>query len=98
MYLGETGRKFVCRLFDHKRGEGNRTTNSLYTRHFIEENHKFVNPLEDYEILKVVNNTVERKLREELEISKEREKGLENLMNTKSKFDNEETFYNTIKK
>ena len=69
----ETGRKFVCRLSDHKRGEGNRTTNSLYGRLFIEDNHKFVNPLEEYEIVKVVNNTVERKLREESEILKERE-------------------------
>ena len=30
VYLGETGRKFVCRLSDHKRGEGNRTC-LLYT-------------------------------------------------------------------
>ena len=57
LYLGETGRKFVLRLSDHKRGEGNRTTNSLYARFFIEENHKFVNPLEDYKILKVVSNS-----------------------------------------
>ena len=57
VYLGETGRKFVCKLSDHKRGEGNRTTNSLYTRHFIEDNHTFVNPLEEYEFVKVVNNT-----------------------------------------
>ena len=77
MYLGETGQKFVCRLSDHKRGEGNRTTNSLYARHFIEDNHKFVNPLEEYEIVRVVNNTVEKKLREELEILKEREKRLD---------------------
>ena len=54
VYLGETGRKFVCRLSDHKCGEGNRTTNSLYARHFIEDNHKFGNPLEDYEIVKIV--------------------------------------------
>ena len=67
-------------------------------KHFIEDNHKFLNPLEDYEIVKVVNNTVERKLREELEILKEREKGVENLINTKIKFDNEEIFYNIIKK
>ena len=85
MYLGETGWKFECRLSNHKHGEGNRTTNSLYTIHFIEENHKFVNTLEDYEILKVVSNTVKRRLREELEILKEREKVLENLMNTKTK-------------
>ena len=54
--------------------------------------------MEDYEILKVVNNTVERKLREGLEILKEREKGLENLTNTKTKFKNEGIFYNIIKK
>ena len=57
-----------------------------------------VNPLEEYEIVKVVNNTVERKLREELEILKKREKGLDNLINIKIKFDNEEIFYNIIKK
>ena len=68
VYLGETGRKFACKLSDHKRGEGNRTTNSLYARHFIEDNHKFLNPLADCEIVKVINNTVERKLREELSL------------------------------
>ena len=47
----------------------------------IRDSHKFVNPLEEYEIVKVVNNTVERKLREELEILKEREKRLDNLIN-----------------
>ena len=36
--------------------------------------------------------------REELEILKEREKGLDNLINIKIKFDNEEIFYNMIKK
>ena len=64
----------------------------------IRDSHKFVNPLEEYEIVKVVNNTVKRKLREELEILKEREKGLGNLINIKIKFDNEEIFYNMIKK
>ena len=59
--------------------------------------HKFVNPLEDYEISKVVNNTVERKLREELEILKEREKGLDSLIKTNIKSDNQEMFYNIIK-
>ena len=54
--------------------------------------------MEEYEIVKVVSNTVERKLREELEILKERDKGLDNLINIKIKFDNEEIFYNMIKK
>ena len=53
VYVGEAGRRFVCRLGEHKRGEGNRTTNSLYARHFIEENHKFNNPLENFDIIKV---------------------------------------------
>lgn len=63
IYLGETGRKLACRLARHRRGEGNRTTNSLYARHFIEENQKFVNPIENYEIIKVVNKINERNLR-----------------------------------
>ena len=54
--------------------------------------------MEDYEIEKIVNNRVERKLREEIEILKEREKGLDNLITTKTKFDKEEIFYNIIKK
>ena len=44
-----------CRLSHHKQGEGNKTTKSLYARHFVEENRKFVNPLDNYEILKVFN-------------------------------------------
>ena len=97
IYLGETGRKFECRLADHKRGEGNRTSNSLYARHFIEENHKFVDPLEEYEIIKIEYNTMERKLKEELEIIKERKKGTNNLMNAQVKFENEEVFYHLLK-
>jgi hypothetical protein len=97
IYLGETGRKFKCRLTDHKRGEGVRTTNSLYARHFIETNHKFVNPLENYEIIKVINNNNERKINEELEILKEREKNINNLMNIQIKFENEDIFHYIIK-
>ena len=41
------------------RDRGNR-----YASHFIEDNQTFVNSLEDYENVNVVNNTVERKLRE----------------------------------
>ena len=41
----------------------------------FEENHKFVNPLEEYEIIKVEHKSVERKLREELEILKGKKKG-----------------------
>ena len=44
-----------------------------------------------------MSNTVERRLREEFEILKEREKGLDNLMNTKIKFENKGIFYNIIK-
>ena len=51
-----------------------------------------------YTHLDVYKRQVERKLREELEILKEREKGLDNLINIKIKFDNEEIFYNMIKK
>ena len=45
-----------------------------------------------------MSNTVKRRLREELEILKETEKGLENIMNTKTKFKNEGIFYNIIMK
>ena len=74
VYVGETGRKFEHRLADHKRGEGSRTTNSLYARHFMEENHEFVNPLEKYKIINVEYDIVKRKLKEELEILKEKRK------------------------
>lgn len=55
MYRSKTGRKFEFTLSNHKRGDGNRTTDSLYARHSLEDNHKFLNPLEKYEISKVVN-------------------------------------------
>ena len=79
MYVGETGHKFECRLADHKRREGNVTSSSLNARHFVEGNHKFV-------------NLVERELREELEILKERQKDLNSLINSKVKFDNEDIY------
>ena len=50
MYVGETGWKSEYRLSDHKQGEGNRTTNGLRAIHFVQENHKFVNLLEKYEM------------------------------------------------
>lgn len=42
VYFGGTGSKLESRLADHSHGEGSRTTNSLYARHFIDENHKFI--------------------------------------------------------
>ena len=98
LYIGETGRKFECRLADHKRGEGNRTSSSLYARHFVDENHRFVNPLEEYEIVKVEQSPVERKLRDELEILKERKKNLNSLINSKAQFKNEDMFYHILSK
>lgn len=50
VYVGETGWKSEYRLSDHKQGEGNRTTNGLRAIHFVQENHKFVNLLEKYEM------------------------------------------------
>ena len=98
LYVGETRRKFESRFADHKRGEGNRSTNSLYARHFMEERHKFINPIENHGIIKIESKTNVRKLKEELEILKERKKGLNNLMNIKVNFENEEIFYHIIKK
>lgn len=97
VYLGETGRKFLQRLKEHKRGENVRTTNSLYARHFMEEGHKFVDPTENYKIIKIINKEKERKLREELEIIKLRKKNERKLMNSKIIFDNEEVFYGIVK-
>lgn len=70
-----------------------RTTNSRYARQFIEENHKFVNLVENYEIIKIVNNTNKKTLMEEIL----KEKDLNNLMNVKINFDNEEIFYLILK-
>ena len=64
--------KQLCMMADHKRGEENRTYSSLYARHFVEEHHKFVNPLEEYVIIKVEHNSLERKLRKELERKEKR--------------------------
>lgn len=96
--MGETDWKSECRLADHKRGVGNRKTNSLYARHFMDEHHKFINPTENYDIIAIKNNTSERKLKEELEILKERGKGLNNLMNIKVNVENEDIFYFILKK
>lgn len=46
----------------------------------------------------VVNNEFKRRLVEELEMLKKRQKALNNLMNIKINFENDDISYNTIKK
>ena len=53
VYVGESGRKLEIRLKEHARGEGDRNTNSLYARHFMDAGHEFVNPISNVEILKI---------------------------------------------
>jgi Reverse transcriptase (RNA-dependent DNA polymerase) len=93
IYLGETGRKFKIRMNEHAKGEGVRVTNSLYARHFNESGHKFINPKENMEIIKIENNPQKRKLIEELEILKVKKEDKNKLMNIKVDFTNEEIFY-----
>ena len=97
VYLGETGRQFCQRFKEHKRGEGELTTNSLYARHFIEEGHKFIDPVVNYKIIKVMSKEKERKLKEEVEILKIRNKDEKRLMNIKTIFANEEIFKHLIR-
>ena len=44
VYVGETGRRFEIRMEEHAKGEGDRMTNSLNARHFMETGHTFINP------------------------------------------------------
>lgn len=39
VYLGETGRKIMKSFPEHKSGENDGNTNSLYARHFVEKGH-----------------------------------------------------------
>jgi hypothetical protein len=98
VYIGETGRSVECRLKEHKREENNRTTSSLYARHFMEKKHKFIDPTEKYEVLGIENKLRVRKLKEELEILKLRKMNKNKLMNIKTYFDNEDIFYHVLKK
>lgn len=97
VYIGESGRAIECRLREHRRGENDRNTSSLYARHFMVKKHKFVNPTEKFEILNIENKSNKRKLREELEILKQRIKDSEKLMNIKTYFENEDIFYYILK-
>lgn len=54
--MSKTEHRFEIRLRKLLLDEGIRTSNSLYTRHFIETTHKFINPFETVEILIVENN------------------------------------------
>lgn len=65
-------RKFECRFYDKKKGEGSRSSDSLAARHFVEENHKYVNLLENCKILKVVNVDERRLSRRVRNIERER--------------------------
>lgn len=98
VYIGESGRAVECRMKEHSKGRNVNTTNSLYARHFNETKHKFTDPTENCKIIKIENKVEERKLKEELEILKQRKKDKSKLMNIKINFENEEIFYHILKK
>lgn len=75
-YVNEAGRRIQNRLKEHARG------NSLFARRFLETGHKYVKPLENYEVLKIENNVQQRKLCEEF-IRKEEKANT--LLNIKSR-------------
>ena len=58
-----------------------------------ESGHKFINPNENMEIIKIENNQQKRKLIEELEIPKVKKEDKNKLMNIEVDFTNEEIFY-----
>ena len=62
----------------------------------METGHTFINPRENVEILKLENNINKRKLLEELEILKVKNKNKNALMNIKTEFNNEEAFYHIL--
>lgn len=64
----------------------------------METGHKFINLLENVEIVKIKSNINQHKLLEELEILKEKKKGTNSLMNMKTVFNNEEIFYCILQK
>lgn len=66
LYIGETKRSVECRLIEHRRGENNRNTFSIFATNLMGNKHKFINPLEKFETLKIKNKYRERKWREEL--------------------------------
>lgn len=53
IYIGETGRRSENRLKEHTRGEAHKTKYSLYERHIFKTGLKLINPLENYDVLKV---------------------------------------------
>ena len=82
---------------ENARVDGNGTKNSLYARHFNETGHRFLDPTENVEIVRLENNISKRKLYEELEILKVRKKNSNALMNIKTEFSNEDMFYYILK-
>lgn len=52
--LGEMGCQFLQRFQEHRRGQNNRNTNPLYMRHFVEEECRFVDLLDNYKIIKKI--------------------------------------------
>ena len=64
----------------------------LFYSIFIEYFHKFINPKENMEIIKIENNPQKGKLIEELEILKVKKEDKNKLMNIKVDFTDEEIF------
>lgn len=70
---------------------------SIYVRHLMENKHKFVSPMEKLKILKVQNIYRERKLRQEFERLKQRNKNSAKLMTIKNNLENQDIFYHILK-
>lgn len=78
-----------CWLVEHATGVGDRMTNSLFMLHFMETGQKFINLLENFDILKTERDSSQHKLLEVLEILS---KGNNRLINIQMTFNNEEMF------
>lgn len=60
-------------LAEYRRGENNRITNAVYTRHLTVEDYELNNPVQDYKIIKAERDLWQRRLIGEFEMPKERE-------------------------
>uniref|UniRef100_A0A8D9BBF2 Nicotine oxidoreductase n=1 Tax=Cacopsylla melanoneura TaxID=428564 RepID=A0A8D9BBF2_9HEMI len=84
-YIGETGRQFKTRFKEHHADYIHERRKSLYAEHFIQTEHTYNTPSENFKILRNVNKYRKRKVLEELEISKARKNNIE-LMNGMNEF------------
>lgn len=83
VYIGQTGRTFETRMKEHERSYRDKTSDSTFSKHCLDFNHKFNN---NFKILHIQDKSKKLNLLESLQINKFSKQGI--ILNEQVDFNN----------